>query len=308
VVLQTEVPQAAGLFFQQYYRMPKEQAGGLWYNQAETRKTKIIISSFINLDQSEIRRYIVKKLFIASLILMLFCISEITYAVVHTDDFNKATLDKMWTNRDPKKNGKYRFEKGFMVLDLNAGADLYIQGTDGGVMFLMDPPNLTDFSIEALVNVCVNGTQPPACQVGPIFFNESKWAYTLWGPYSSGTDIRLEDCVGGTYRWRAEAQIAVDVNKVAIDQDVYVKITKKGDSLEFFAKGKEDEAWVSGGVDTKLGPNYKPGTYKIGLFAKSWGGSVNSTFQIDYFDIPEIPKAVSSNGKITATWAGIKSN
>jgi len=247
-----------------------------------------------------------KNFIIVVVLIMLLGIIGIADAVMHTDDFNGKELSKMWTYRDPGKTGKVDFDKGFLILDLKAGADLYIQGVDRGVLFLMDPPNLTDYSIETMVNVAVNGNQPPACQVGPVFFNEAKWAYTLWGPYNSGQDIRLEDCVGATYRWRDQAQIAVDINKVAIDQDVYLKITKKGNNLEFFAKGKEDENWVSGGVDQKLGPNYQPGTYKIGLFAKSWGGSVDSTFHIDYFDIPEIPKAVSSAGKITATWAGIK--
>ena len=170
----------------------------------------------------------------------------------------------------------------------------------------MDPPNLDNFSIETMVNVCVKGSQPPACQVGPIFFNETDWAYSLWGPYNAGQDIRLEDCIGASYRWRDQAQIAVDINKVAIDKDVYLMITKTGTKLEFFAKGSEDEKWVSGGVDGLLGPFYKPGSYKVGLFAKSWGGSVDSTFEIDYFDIPEIPKSVEPACKLTATWAAIK--
>jgi len=246
-----------------------------------------------------------KKISIIILIIMLFSIFGLAYAA-KLDEFDGPKLDKMWTYRDPAKKGTVTFDKGFLVLDLLAGADLFRQGVDAGVMFLMDPPNLTDFSIETMVNVAVKGNQPPACQVGPMFFNEAKWAYSLWGPYNSGQDIRLEDCIGADYRWRNEAQIAVDPNKVVVDQDVYLKIVKKGDSLEFLAKGKADEDWVSGGVDKKLGPNYKPGTYKIGLYAKSWGGSVNSTFQIGYFDIPEIPKAVSSVGKMTATWAGIK--
>lgn len=246
-----------------------------------------------------------RKLLVIILVAMLFGVVGETYAA-NLDDFNSPNLNKMWTYRDPGKTGKVKFEKGFLVLDLLAGADFYILGVDRGVLFLMDPPDLDPFSIETMVNVAVNGSQPPACQVGPIFFNEADWAYSLWGPYNSGQDIRLEDCIGGAYRWRDQAKIAVDVNKVAIDQDVYLKITKKGQSLEFFAKGKEDEDWVSGGVDQLLGPHYKPGTYKIGLFAKSWGGSVNSTFQIDYFDIPELPKAVDPASKLATTWAAIK--
>ena len=237
--------------------------------------------------------------------MMIFGIIGLAHGA-NLDEFDGPKLDGMWTYRDPAKKGTVSFDKGFLVLDLLAGADLFRQGVDAGVMFLMDPPNLTDFSIETMVNVAVKGSQPPACQLGLLFFNEEKWAYTLWGPYNSGQDIRLEDCIGADYRWRNEAQIAIDPNKVAIDQDVYIKIVKKGESLEFLAKGKKDEDWLSGGVDKKLAPNYKPGTYKIGLFAKSWGGSINSTFHIDYFDIPEVPKAVSSSGKMIATWAGIK--
>jgi len=246
-----------------------------------------------------------KKALLASLVMTTFFITGIAYAVQHTDDFNGPNLDKMWTYRDPANKGKYSFSKGMLVLELKAGADMYIKGTDGGVCFLMDPPNLDNFSIEMLVNVATNGTQAPACQLGPIFFNEDEWAYSIWGPYAN-TDIRLEDCVGGSYRWRADTLIGIDPAKVAIDKDVYVKITKTGTKLEFFAKGAENDNWVSGGVDAKLGPNYTKGNYKIGIVAKSWGGSIDTVFEIDYFDIPEVPKAVDSVGKLATTWSSLK--
>jgi len=245
-----------------------------------------------------------KKFLLASLILTAFFLTGIAQAV-NLDDFNGPNLDKMWTYRDPANKGKYSFSKGMMVLELKAGADMYIKGTDGGVCFLMEPPALDNFSVEMLVNVAVNGTQPAACHVGPIFFNEDSWAYTVWGPYAN-TDIRMEDCVGGSYRWRADTQIGVDVAKVAIDKDVYVKITKTGSKLEFFTKGDENDNWVSGGVDAKLGPNYIQGKYKVGICAKSWGGSVDSVFNIDYFTIPEIAKAVDRVGKLATTWSSIK--
>jgi hypothetical protein len=245
-----------------------------------------------------------KKILLASLVLTAFLLTGIAQAV-NLDDFNGPNLDKMWTYRDPANKGKYSFSKGMMVLELKAGADMYIKGTDGGVCFLMEPPALDNFSVEMLVNVAVNGTQPPACQVGPIFFNEDSWAYSVWGPYAN-TDIRLEDCVGGTYRWRADTGIGIDLAKVAIDKDVYVKITKTGSKLEFFAKGAENDNWVSGGVDAKLGPNYVQGKYKVGICAKSWGGSVDSVFNIDYFNIPEIAKAVDRVGKLATTWSSIK--
>jgi hypothetical protein len=245
-----------------------------------------------------------KKMFITLLVLAAFCITGVAQAV-NLDDFNGPNLNKMWTYRDPAKKGTVKFEKGMLVLDLLAGADMYIRGTDGGVCFLMDPPALDNYSVEMLVNVAVNGTQPPATQVGPIFFNEDEWAYSIWGPYAA-TDIRLEDCVGGSYRWRADIGIGIDLAKVAIDQDVYVKVTKTGTKLEFFAKNDENDNWVSGGVDAKLGPNYIQGKYKVGFCAKSWGGSVNSTFNIDYFTIPEIAKAVDRLGKLTTTWSSLK--
>jgi len=246
----------------------------------------------------------VRKIFVIFPLLMIFCITGTVHAV-YLDDFNGKTLDKMWTYRDPAKKGTYKLEGGKLLLALKAGADMYIQGVDGGVCFLMDPPNLDNFSIETMVNSAVPGTQPPACQPGLIFFNEAKWAYSIWGPYAN-TDIRLEDCVGGTYRWRADAQIGIDLGDIQIDQDVYIRITKTGSKLEFFAKNSEDAKWVSGGVDAKLGPNYTAGSYKVGLVAKSWGGSIDSEFEFDYFDIPEIAKAVSSQGKTTSTWAAIK--
>ena len=142
--------------------------------------------------------------------------------------------------------------------------------------------------------------------MGIVFFNEAKWAYSAWGPYNAGQDIRLEDCIGQDYRWREQSLIAIDVADVAIDQDVYLRVVKTGNSLEFFAKGNADDKWVSGGVDIKLGPNYTLGDYQVGIIAKSWSGSVNSTFEIDYFDIPELSAAVNSVDKLATTWATLK--
>jgi len=222
------------------------------------------------------------------------------------DDFNGPALAKMWTLRDPASKSTISFSGGMLVLALKAGADMYIKGTDGGVMLLTNPPALDNFSVELMVNAAVNGTMPPACQPGIVFFNETAWAYSAWGPYSN-TDIRLEDCVGGSYRWRADTLIGVDPAKVAIDKDVYLKVTKTGTKLEFFTKGAAGDQWVSGGVDSKLGPNYTQGNYKIGIIAKSWGGSVDSTFQFDYFNVPELATtAVAPSGKIASTWADIK--
>lgn len=245
-----------------------------------------------------------------SLLLLLSMMLSLAGAVIHAanlDDFNGPNLNKIWTLRDPAKKSSYKFTGGKMVLDLKAGADMYIKGVDGGVMFLTDPPQMANFSIEMLVNPAVKGTQPPACQIGIVFFNEKDWAYSAWGPYNSGQDIRLEDCVGATYRWRDQAKIGVDVNKVAIDKDVYLKVTKTGNKLECFTKGAVNDQWVSGGADEKLGPSYTSGNYKIGIIAKSWGGSVDSTFEIDYFNVPELATtAVSSAGKLITTWSVIK--
>lgn len=241
-----------------------------------------------------------KKIFIAFVLLAMFCLPSIVYAL-SIDDFNGKTLDKMWTLRDPKNNCEYRLEGGKLITDLKAGADMYIAGTDGGSCFLMDPPKgLTDFSIEMMVNPSVNGTMAPACQPGLLFFNEAKWAYTVWGPYAN-TDIRLEDCVGASYRWRDQTQIGINKDAVDIDKDVWLKVTKTGQQLEFFAKANEGDKWISGGVDKLLAPNYTAGNYQIGICLKSWGGSINTTFEFEYFDIPEVPKAIDPQGKLTST-------
>ncbi len=245
-----------------------------------------------------------RSLLCAILAAMLLGIVGVVYA--NLDDFNGPALSGIWTYRDPAGKGEVSFAGGNMILDLQMGADMYIQGVDGGVMFLTDPPDMENFTVEMKLNVAVDGAQPPACQVGPVFFNEAEWAYSAWGPYAN-TDIRLEDCAGSSYRWRAEAGIAVDVTDVAIDQDVWLKIVRTGDELEFFTKGAADEDWVSGGVDTLLSPNYTPGNYQVGIIAKSWGGSVDSTFEIDYFDIPELSTtAIAPAGKLATTWSAIK--
>ncbi|MBD3181715.1 hypothetical protein GF312_05445 [Candidatus Poribacteria bacterium] len=244
--------------------------------------------------------------FLVSIILasMLMLFAGVVYAV-NLDDFNGQNLDDMWTVRDPSNKAEYRLEEGKLIVDLEAGADMYIQGTDNGVCFLMDPPDMEDFTLEMKVNVAVDGTQPPACQVGPLLFNEGAWAYSAWGPYSAGQDIRLEDCIAADYRWRDQTNIGINPGDVEIDQDVWLRIVKTGEELEFFAKSDANADWVSGGVDTKLGPNYTPGNYQVGIVLKSWGGSVDSTFEIDYFNIPEIAP-VESNGKLATTWSAIK--
>lgn len=237
---------------------------------------------------------------------MVLTINTMTFSA-NLDEFNGPNLDKRWTYRDPAKKGQYKFEGGKMILDLKAGADMYIKGVDAGVCFLMDPPNMDNFSVDMLLNPAVKGTQPPSCHVGIIFFNEAEWAYSAWGPYNGGQDIRLEDCVGADYRWRDQAKIGIDVANVAIDKDVYLKVTKTGTKLEFFAKGSANEQWKSAGTDEKLGPKYTPGKYKVGIVAKSWGGSVDSTFEIDYFNIPELSTtSVAPSAKLATTWSAIK--
>lgn len=247
-----------------------------------------------------------KSLSLVTLTIMLISLAGTLYAA-NLDDFEGAELDPMWTYRDPADKGEYTFDDSNLVLDLSAGADMWVAGTDAGVMFLTEPPaDTNDFSAVALVNPAVDGDQPPACQIGIVFFNEAEWAYSAWGPYDAGTDIRLEDCVGADYRWRDDTQIGIDPGDVAIDQDVYLMVTKTGEELEFFAKGDANDDWVSGGVDTKLGPHYTPGNYQVGLIAKSWGGSVDSTFEFDYFNIPEIAAAVEPADKLSTTWGKIK--
>ncbi len=238
----------------------------------------------------------------AVLVVMLLGIAGLVHA--NLDDFNGAKLDDMWTYRDPLGNGDYRIEDGKLILDLKLGSDMYIQGVDGGVMLLMDPPELEDYTIEMKVNAMPAGFMTPASQLGIVLFNEEKWAYTLWGPYAS-TDIRVEDCIGASYRWRAEAQIGVNQTDVLIDDDVWIKVVKTGTSMEFFAKGNADEDWLSGGVDELLGPNFTPGDYKVGIFFKSWGGSTDGSFEVDFFNIPEIA-AVDAAGKLVTTWSAIK--
>jgi hypothetical protein len=232
--------------------------------------------------------------------------AHLALAAAYTDPFDGPKLAAMWTFRTPDKNDEYRFEKGWLVFDIQASQDLYVQGTDFAPMLLMDPPADDEkFSIETKVNVVMeNLVQPPASQAGLIIFREDTWAYSLWGPYNN-QDIRLEDCVGASYRWRDQAQIAVD-NK--IDSDVWVKIEKRGEELEFFYKDNEDDPWESGGIDKKLGPQYNQGTYQIGLFLKNWGGSVAMTTAFDYFHSPEIAGlAVEPTGKAAVTWGRLKS-
>lgn len=245
-----------------------------------------------------------KMKFAAILMVLAFGVTGIVYA--NLDDFDGPNLSGIWTVRDPGSKSNISFAGGNMVLDLTAGADMYKRGVDAGVLILTDPP-AGDFSIEMQLNVATNnGDQSPACQIGIGLFNEADWAYSAWGPYAN-TDIRVEDCIDQDYRWRDQTGIGVDTGDVAIDGDVWLKVVKTGDNLEFFTKGNAGDAWVSGGEDTKLGPSFTPGNYQVGIIAKSWGGSVDSVFEINYFDIPEIStSAVAPGDKIATTWATIK--
>lgn len=243
-------------------------------------------------------------IFLTLLMAMLLGIAGLACAV-NLEDFEGTDLDSMWTVRDPGNKGEYRVEDGKLILDLAAGADMYKRGVDAGVMFLMDAPALDDYTIEMKVNVVSqSGVQDPACQIGPALFNEDAWAYTVWGPYGN-TDIRVEDCIDQDYRWRDQTLIGVDKGDVDIDTDVWIKIVKTGTTLEFFAKADEDSKWISGGVDEKLGPQFVAGNYQVGILTKSWGGSINTVFEIEYFNIPEIA-AVDAVGKLPTTWATIK--
>ncbi len=245
------------------------------------------------------------KFYLPFAILMLIMFSSSLFAA-NLDDFNGNALSKMWTVRDPAKKATITIAGGKMTIDLKAGADMYIKGVDGGVMLLMNPPDMANYSIELLTNPAVKGTQPPACHIGIVFFNEKDWVYTAWGPYAN-MDIRLEDCNNATYRWRDQTKVGVDLAKVAIDKDVYLKVTKTGNKIEFFTKGSAGDQWVSGGLDETLGPKYTKGNYQIGIIAKSWGGSVDSTFEFDYFNVPELgTTAVDSASKISTTWAELK--
>ncbi len=223
-------------------------------------------------------------------------------AFSHTDDFSGSELNGMWTVRDPAGNSTYKVEGGKLTLNLPAGSDMYKKGMDKGVMFLTDPPPVEDFSMEILVNVTVGVNQPPpACHVGLVLFREDTWAYSAWAPYAS-TDVRLEDCIDQDYRWRDQTQIGVDA---VGDGDTYLKIIKTGTQLEFLWKDNAGDDWQSAGVDEKLGPQYEIGTYQVGLIAKSWSGSVDSVFEFDYFDLPELTP-VQPAGKLTTTWSEIK--
>lgn len=245
-----------------------------------------------------------KMCFLLSLCMALTIVG---YAFPNLDDFNGTALNVMWTLRDPAKKATIKVASGKMTMDLKAGADMFRKGVDAGVMLLTAPPNMANFTVDLLVNAAVKETQPPACHVGIVFFNEADWAYSAWGPYNAGADIRLEDCINADYRWRNETKLGIDKDKVAVDKDVYLRIKKTGNKLEFLAKGAANEQWISAGTDEKLGPNYVSGKYKIGIIAKSWGGSVDSTFEFDFFDVPELSAtSVSGSGKIANTWAGIK--
>ena len=173
------------------------------------------------------------------------------------------------------------------------------------------------FIVEMKANAAVNdGPQPKATHLGIVFFNQAEWAYSIWGPYSGndrgartmGRDIRLEDCIGQDYRWRVHANPThIGIDSVNTNQDIYIKVVKSGEEMEFFARGSANEDWVSGGVDTKLAPHCTQGSYQIGILAKSWFLSVATTFEIDYFDIREInAKSLDITGDLTTTWGQVK--
>lgn len=220
------------------------------------------------------------------------------------DPFNGTKLNPLWTFRNAGNNDRYELKGGWFIFDIDAGQDLFRQGVDGAPMLLTDPPvDDATFEIETMVDVILDQkVQPRASHAGLIIFREKTWAYTLWGPYNN-TDIRVEDCVGADYRWRDQAQIGLNPK---FDNTMWLKIEKRGKELEFFYKDNEGDKWQSGGVDTKLGPHFEKGTYKIGLFLKNWGGSIPTKAAFDYFHSPQLVTAVRPKDKVAVTWAMLK--
>jgi len=221
-----------------------------------------------------------------------------------TDGFHGTELSPIWTLRNPAGEATFKVGAGKLTVNLPAGSDLYRRGVDRGVLFLTDPPPVEDFSMETLVNVTVGASQqPPATHVGLVLFREDTWAYSLWGSYLWGSkvDIRFEDCVDQDYRWRRfefsgqrdQTQIGIDAGG---DGDTYLKVIKTGKKLEFFWKDNPKDDWQSAGVDERLGSHYEVGKYKVGLFLKSWTDSVDSVFEFDYFDLPELRMGVVTIG------------
>jgi hypothetical protein len=95
-----------------------------------------------------------KKFCLFLAISMLIMVVGSTFAA-NLDDFNGSPLSKMWTYRDPASKGTVSFAGGMLVFDLKANADMYIKGTDAGVMFLTNPPAISNFSVELLTNPSV---------------------------------------------------------------------------------------------------------------------------------------------------------
>jgi|GEM_PF-1697902 hypothetical protein len=210
-------------------------------------------------------------------------IEEITLKRLIFDDFGGPSLRPVWTFRSPDGNDRYELKGGWIVFDIDANQDIYITGVDRAPLLLTNPPTPDDvFTIETVVDVLVDSaSQPPASHAGLILFREDRWAYTLWGPYNN-VDIRVEDCVGSSYRWREQTQIGINA---PIDKDVYLKIIKDRDKLEFYYKDKKEDQWQLIGTDTRIGPYLEKGTYKVGIFLKNWGGSIPMKARFDYFDM-----------------------
>jgi|SaaInl4_135m_RNA_FD_contig_41_2013584_length_1311_multi_5_in_0_out_0_2 hypothetical protein len=230
------------------------------------------------------------------------------HGVEYTDPFDGPDNADFWTLRTPGDNDRHAYEDGWFVFDIDANQDTYKRGVDGGPFLLLDPPaDDAAFSIETRVNALMDlDAQTNASHTGLIFFNEEDWAYSCWGPYNNA-DIRLEDVIDQDYRWRAETAIGADPAG-GITDDIYLKVEKSGDDLEFFWKVAEGDAWESGGVDAKLGPQYSGGNYKVGLFIKSWAGSAPTRSSFDYFHSPEIlGLAVDPQGKAATQWGALKS-
>lgn len=186
-------------------------------------------------------------------IIFLFPIIEFS-ANAYLDDFNEAQLKDMWTYRDPANMGQYSLENGKLVIDLKPNSIMGPRGTDCGVMFLIDPPPLDNFTVEMKVNVAVEGTQPAGNELGLIFFNEDEWAFSYWRVYMTG--VWLLDCIGQDerdydYPPGKGTNIGVNIEDAAHDQDIYIKVVKTASALEFFAKDDASEDWISGGCGYK---------------------------------------------------------
>jgi hypothetical protein len=238
---------------------------------------------------------------------MLTLISPHLWGAVWTDEFEGDKLNEAWdtiTDR-PEKKGFVKLEGGKLLIN-EPGGNFGHLITDGRPLVLRDAPS-GGFSLSALFD-----SDPPAPAdnywIGLFIIGDAKDNATMARNWSvltfGGSKGEVKALIGSMIEnaWNDKGHFDIP------EWPIYLKLEKNGKELKGYYKEKEADDWIQVGglwADSMDEPE------KVGLgFINNWGGGPNLTLIVEFFSLEGEdvePFAVEPAGKLSTTWAAIKS-